>query len=148
MIWKKGFVTNFNIVLKGMTGNVLQLNWACSIVEKFFMMYNYWVWAQSRLSKSPICVITFWESIFFIIILNFLFLTNLFADFYKFFKCHLFNKNSRNSTENVCEQREIIETNNRIRLHIFDVNFYFLNLFLNNLLVYCRIVNTFYAVVI
>ena len=40
---------------------------------------------------------------FFIIKLNFLFLTNLFADFYKFFKCRLFNKNSRKSTKNVCE---------------------------------------------
>ena len=43
----------------------------------------------------------------FIIILNFLFFTSLFTDFYK-------------STENVCEQWEITVTNNRIRLLIFD----------------------------
>ena len=41
---------------------------------------------------------------FFIIILNFLFFPNLSADFFKFFKCRLFNKNSRKSTENVWEQ--------------------------------------------
>ena len=28
---------------------------------------------------------------------------NLFADFFKFFKCRLYNKNSRKSIENVCE---------------------------------------------
>ena len=39
---------------------------------------------------------------FIIIILNFLFSKNLSADFYKFFKCRLFNKNSKKSTENVC----------------------------------------------
>ena len=54
---------------------------------------------------------------FFIIILNFLFPKNLSGDFCKFFKCRLFNKNS---TENVCEQWEITETNNWIRLLIFD----------------------------
>ena len=47
---------------------------------------------------------------FFIILLNFLFFMNLFAEFYKFFKCRLFNKNSRKSTENVCEQGDITET--------------------------------------
>ena len=30
---------------------------------------------------------------------------------YKFFQCRLFNKNSRKSKENVCEQWEITETN-------------------------------------
>ena len=49
---------------------------------------------------------------FFIIRLNFLFLTNLFADFDKIFKCRLFNKNARKSTENVCEQWEIAESTN------------------------------------
>jgi len=29
---------------------------------------------------------------------------NLFADFYKFFKCRLFNKNSRKSAENLSEK--------------------------------------------
>ena len=28
-----------------------------------FTMYNYWVWAQSRRSKSTIWVNSFWESI-------------------------------------------------------------------------------------
>jgi len=28
-------------------------------------MYNDWVWAQSRLSNSSICVVTFWESFIF-----------------------------------------------------------------------------------
>ena len=41
---------------------------------------------------------------FFIIILNFLFFMNLFADFFKFFKCRLFDKICREYTENVCEQ--------------------------------------------
>ena len=36
--------------------------------------------------------------------IEFLVFMNLFADFFKFFKCRLFNKNSRKSTENVCEQ--------------------------------------------
>ena len=35
----------------------------------------------------------------FIIILNFLFSFNLFADFFKFFKCRLFNNNSRKSAK-------------------------------------------------
>ena len=56
------------------------------------------------------------------IILNILFFTNLFADFYKFSKCRLFIENSRKSTENVCDQWEITETNNWIRLLIFDDN--------------------------
>ena len=87
------------------------------------MMYNYWVWAQSRRSKSYIWIITFRDSIFliirerrrkmfrkfifnarinyffFVIILKFLFFTNLFADFNKFFKCRLFNENSGKSTK-------------------------------------------------
>jgi len=46
--------------------------------------------------------------------------------FLKFFKCRLFNKNSRKSTENVCEQWEIAETNNWIRLLIFDDKRWFL----------------------
>ena len=56
---------------------------------------------------------------------------NFFADFYKFFKCHLFYKNSRKSLW----KWEIIETNNWIKLLIFDDKslFFFLNLFLNNL---------------
>ena len=37
--------------------------------------------------------------------MNFLFPMNLYADFYKFFKCRLFYKNSRKSAENF----EIIE---------------------------------------
>ena len=43
---------------------------------------------------------------FFIIILNFLFFTNLFAEF---FKCRFF---SIKLPENVCAQGEITETNN------------------------------------
>ena len=35
----------------------------------------------------------------FIIILNFLYSLNLFADFFKFFKCRLFNNNSRKSVK-------------------------------------------------
>ena len=35
--------------------------------------------------------------------IEFLIFMNLFADFYKFFKCRLFNKNSRKSAENLCE---------------------------------------------
>ena len=50
--------------------------------------------------------------------LIFLFL-NLFADFFKFFKCRLFNKNSRKSPENG-GQWDITETNNWIRLLFFD----------------------------
>ena len=56
----------------------------------------------------------------FIILFYFSFFTNLFAEFYKFFKCRLFNKNSRKSTENVCEEWEITETNNWIWLLKFD----------------------------
>ena len=55
----------------------------------------------------------------------------LFSDFYKFFKCCLFNKNFSKSTENVCEQLNISKTNNWIRLLIL-VNFYFLNLNLHD----------------
>ena len=44
---------------------------------------------------------------------------NLVADFYKFLKCCL-HKNSRKSTENVCQKWEITETNIWIRLLIFD----------------------------
>ena len=40
---------------------------------------------------------------YFIIILNFLFSMNVFADFFQFFKCPLFNKNSRKSVENLCD---------------------------------------------
>ena len=50
------------------------------------------------------------------------FFANLFADFFKFFKCRLFNNNSKKSTENVCKQGDITETNTWIRLLIFDVN--------------------------
>ena len=47
--------------------------------------------------------------------------------------------------ENVCEQWDITETKNWIRLFsMIKVNFYFLNLFLNN----CRIFTTFFVVVI
>ena len=59
----------------------------------------------------------------FIIKLNFLFFTNLFADFYEFFKCCLQSKisiNSKRSLENVCEQCEIAETNYWIILLVFD----------------------------
>ena len=64
-------------------------------------MYNYRVWAQSRRSNSWILVGTyFWKEIcqyiyvrinyfVFFIVLNFLFSMNLFAEFYKFLKCHL-----------------------------------------------------------
>ena len=83
-----------------------------------------------------------------IIIFNFSFFTNLFADFYKFFKCRLFKKSSKTSAENICEEWEIVETNNWIRLLISmrRVNF-FLNLFLNNLLVYFIIWVTCFVVV-
>ena len=33
-------------------------------------MYKYWVWAQSRLSKSSILMVTFWEAIFFKLLNN------------------------------------------------------------------------------
>ena len=59
----------------------------------------------------------------------------LFADFVKFFKCRIFNKNFRKSTENVCEQCDITENNNHTLDFLFSmiiVNIYFLNLFLNN----------------
>jgi len=46
-------------------------------------------------------------------------LTNLFADFFKFIECRLFNKNSRKSKESFCEQWDITETN-WIRFLIFD----------------------------
>jgi len=74
-------------------------------------------------------------------ILNLVFFMNLFEGFFKFLKCRLFNKNSRISTESVCKLWDITETNNWIRLLILDdeSHFYFLNLFLNNRLVYCRI---------
>ena len=39
----------------------------------------------------------------FIIILNFLFSLNLFGDFFIFFKCRLFNNNSRKYAKNLCE---------------------------------------------
>ena len=46
--------------------------------------------------------------------------------------------------ENLCNNWEIIETNNWIRLLIFEdkINFYFLHIFLKNWLVYCRILFT------
>ena len=81
----------------------------------------------------------------FIITLNFLVSLNLFANFFKFFKCRLFNNNSRKSAENLWIMRnqnnEIIETNNWTRLLIFDdkTNFYFFNMFLYiTSVVYCR----------
>jgi len=42
------------------------------------------------------------------------------ADFFKFFKCRVYNKNSIKSAENLCDWREIIGTNNWIRLLIFN----------------------------
>ena len=54
--------------------------------------------------------------------LEYLFFMNLFAGFFKFFKCRLFNKNPRISTEYVCDQWDITETNNGIRILIFDDN--------------------------
>ena len=67
----------------------------------------------------------------FIIILNFLSSLNLFADFFKFFKCRLFNKKSRKSAK-IFVNNEKIETNNWRRLLIFhdEINFCFLNMFL------------------
>ena len=62
--------------------------------------------------------------IFFIVILNFLCFMNMFADFFKFFKCRLFNKIPGN--ENFCVQWDITETNNWIRLLNFDNNSSFL----------------------
>jgi len=58
--------------------------------------------------------------------LNFIFFMNLFADFFKFFKCRLFNKNSWKSAENVFEHWDTTETNNWIRLLIFNDNSKFL----------------------
>ena len=60
--------------------------------------------------------------------MNFIFFKNLFSDFFKLYKFRLFNKNSRKSTKNVCEQWDITETKNSIKLHIFDdkeLNFMF-----------------------
>jgi len=51
---------------------------------------------------------------------------NLFADFFIFFKCLLVIKNSRKSTENGFEHWAITETNNWIRLLIFDDKSWFL----------------------
>ena len=87
---------------------------------------------------------------FFIIKLNFLFFVSLFADTFKFFIYRLFNKNSSKSTENVCEQWDITETNNWIRLLVLMiiVDFYLLHLFLNNYLVYFRMFTTFFVFVI
>ena len=45
---------------------------------------------------------------------------NSIADFFKFFKCRLFNKYFRKPTENVYEHWDITETNNWIRLLILD----------------------------
>ena len=42
--------------------------------------------------------------------IEFLYLTNLFANFYKFFECSFFNKNSKKYKETVCKEREITET--------------------------------------
>ena len=64
-------------------------------------------------------------------------------NFYKFFKCRLSNKNSRKSAESRCEWGEIIETNIWIRM--IRVNFYFLNLFLNNKLVFFKILFTIFC---
>ena len=54
---------------------------------------------------------------------------NLFADFYKFFKCRLFNRNSRKSAKKYLWiiRDKVIITNNWIRLLIFDdkINFYY-----------------------
>ena len=61
-----------------------------------------------------------------------------------------FQKKIQEIYKNVCEQWDITETNNWIRLLIFDDNsliFYFFNLSLNNWLVYCRIFTTFFVVV-
>ena len=51
---------------------------------------------------------------------EFLTFYELFADFFKLFKCRLFNKVLMKYTENVCEKWDITETNNLIRLVIFD----------------------------
>ena len=66
----------------------------------------------------------------------------MFADFFKFVKCRLFNNNSRKSAKIFVNNEkpwnnEIIETNNWTRLLIFDekINFYFLN---KTSVVYCR----------
>ena len=58
--------------------------------------------------------------LFFIIIMNFLFFKNSFADIFKFFQYRLFNKNYGKSTANVCEQWDSREINNWIRLFIFE----------------------------
>ena len=57
--------------------------------------------------------------IFFIVILNFLCFMNLFADFFKFFKCRLFNKIPGN-LHKTFENNETLDTNNWIRLVTFD----------------------------
>ena len=71
----------------------------------------------------------------FFFILNFLFSWNLFADFFKFFKCRLFNIIPENLKKIFVYNEkpwnnEKIETNNGTRLLIFDDknNFYFLNM--------------------
>ena len=51
---------------------------------------------------------------------KFLFFTNLFADFFKFSKCRLFDNNCRKSTKNVFEKWDITEANKWIRLVVFD----------------------------
>ena len=67
---------------------------------------TYW-----NLSKSMLESIIYWISYS---------LPIFFADCFKLFKCRLINKNFRKSTENVCEQLDMTETNNLIRLLIFD----------------------------
>ena len=68
-----------------------------------------------------------------------------FADFFKFFKCRLFNNNYRKLAK-MFGNNEIIETNNWTRLLIFDdkINLYFLNMFLYMTpVIYCRTVSHF-----
>ena len=73
---------------------------------------------------------------FLITILIFSFFTNLFADFYKFFKCRLFYKTSRKSTKmfvkNERSEKLLIEQENFFSM--IRVNLYFLNLQLTTLL--------------
>jgi len=70
-------------------------------IINLFLDRNLWKEINSRIN-----------SFFTIIILNFLFLTNLFADFLKFFKHPLFNTNTSTNSENVYEQWNITEKDN------------------------------------
>ena len=69
-------------------------------IKKHFLMANLFKQLRTYFSKEIFQQINAKIDYFvFIILLNFLFTLNLFVDFFKFFKCRLFNNNYRKSSK-------------------------------------------------